>query len=229
MTAWFTQRLRASGLSPWELGDLLGIHPHQLAHINTAGLSTQRPIAVLIELSRQLDMHPADLIADLDGVLTNRRLPDNRRYGDDHGDDRRAEQLDGEADTLVLLAALAHARTPLSVDDLARTLGWALERVEAALGHAHHHPGLAGPMTLRRVPPETFTLTPRLDVLTAGPQHAIQVLSAELLSAGWRTCCHRAADCSDSAGPGLWGRTRGRTQGEVGGIPDGDQAASRSL
>jgi hypothetical protein len=178
VTAGFTQRLRASGLSPWELGDLLGIHPHQLAHINTAGLSTQRPIAVLIELSRQLDMHPADLIADLDGVLTKCRLPDDRRYGDDHGNDRHAGQLDCEADTLVLLAALAHARTPLSVDDLARTLGWPLERVDAALGHAHHHPGLAGPMALRRVPPESFTLTPRLDVLTAGQQQAIQATTS---------------------------------------------------
>lgn len=178
MTVGFTQRLRASGLSSWELGDLLGIHPHQLVNIDTAGLSTQRPIAVLIELARRLDMHPADLVADLDGVLTNRRLPADRRYGDDHGDDRHAGHLDGEADTLVLLAALAHARTPLSVDDLAGTLGWPLGRVEAALGHAVQHPGLAGPMALRRVPPETFTLTPRLDVLTAGQQQAIQATTS---------------------------------------------------
>ena len=38
----------------------------------------------------------------------------------------------------------------------------------------HQHPGLAGPMALRRVPPATFTLTARLDVLTAGRQRAIQ-------------------------------------------------------
>ncbi len=177
MTAGFIQRLRASGLSPWELGDLLGIHPHQLAHIDTGGLSTQRPIAVLVELARRLDMHPADLVAELDGVLANRRLPVGRRFGD-HGDDRHVGHLDGEADTLVLLAALAHARTPLSVDDLARTLGWPLGRVEAALGHAVQHPELAGPMALRRVPAETFTLTPRLDLLTAGQQQAIQATTS---------------------------------------------------
>jgi hypothetical protein len=74
---------------------------------------------------------------------------------------------------------LAHARTPLSVDDLARALTWSLGRVQGALDYAQEHPAMAGPVTLQRVPPETFTVTPRLDILTAGQHRAIQA------STGW--------------------------------------------
>jgi hypothetical protein len=143
VTVGFIARLRASGLSPWELGDLLGIHPHQLDQIETAGLSTERPIAVLIELARRLDLHPADLVADLDSVLTNRRRPDGARADHLHSggrvDNRAAEQLDRGGDARVLLTVLAHARTPLSVDELARALGWLLGRVQGALAYTHQH------------------------------------------------------------------------------------------
>lgn len=172
MTVGFLQRLRASGLSPWELGDLLGLHPHQLDQIETAGLSTQRPITVLLELSRRLDLHPADLVAELDTVLTIRRRPD-RAPVDDHG----TEQLDRGTDARVLLTALAHARTPLSIDEVARALGWLLGRVQGALAYVHQHPAMAGPMMLRRVPPETFTLAPRLDTLTVDQQQAVQTMT----------------------------------------------------
>jgi hypothetical protein len=47
-------RLRASCLSRWELGDLLGIHPHQLAHLGPGGLSARLSVEALIELSRRL-------------------------------------------------------------------------------------------------------------------------------------------------------------------------------
>lgn len=81
------------------------------------------------------------------------------------------------ADAHVLLTMLAHARTPLSVDELARCLGWLLGRVHDALSHAHQHPAIAGPMMLRRVPPETFTLTPRLDLLAPDQQQAVQTIT----------------------------------------------------
>ncbi|MEU6040413.1 hypothetical protein ABZ801_33905 [Actinomadura sp. NPDC047616] len=54
------QPLRAGGLSLWELGDLLGIHPHQLHPDELA----DRPVRVLI-----------DLIPALDAVLGNQRTP----------------------------------------------------------------------------------------------------------------------------------------------------------
>jgi hypothetical protein len=180
VSGWFTDRLRASCLSLWELGDLLGIHPHQLHHLDAGGLSVQRPIAVLIELSRRLDMHPADLVAGLDGVLTNHRLPRAGAGGEHRNDeDHSLDHTDRGAAALVVLTALAHARTPLSVDDLARALTWSLGRVQAALDYAQEHPAMAGPLKLQRVPPETFTVTPRLDLLTAGQHQAIQA------STGW--------------------------------------------
>ena len=57
-----------------------------------------------------------------DSVLTNRRLADrppaDDRHAGDRGNDRDAGQPDGGPDARVLLTALAHARTPLSVEDL---------------------------------------------------------------------------------------------------------------
>ncbi|WP_043632146.1 hypothetical protein [Nonomuraea candida] len=70
----FHERLRASGLSLWELGDLLGIHPHQL-HTIHPDEPADRPVHVLINLARRLDLHPADLMPTLDAVLGNQRAP----------------------------------------------------------------------------------------------------------------------------------------------------------
>jgi len=172
VSAEFTHRLRASGLSLWELGDLLGIHPHQVHHADT-GLSIERPIAVLIELSRRLSMHPADLVADLEGVLANRRAPASP--DDDHaGEDHDTGPSDCQADALTLLTALAHARDPLSIDALAQALRWPLTRTQAALTHARQHPSIGGPLALQRVPPQTFTVTPRLDILTQHQHRSLQ-------------------------------------------------------
>ena len=54
------ERLRDAGLSAWELGDLLGIHPHLVSDPHP--LLTGRPARVLIEIARRLDIHPADLV-----------------------------------------------------------------------------------------------------------------------------------------------------------------------
>jgi hypothetical protein len=67
------QRLQAGTLSLWELGDLLGVHPHHLHTHDTAGGLVNQPVRVLIDLARQLDMHPAGLIAGLEPVRANRR------------------------------------------------------------------------------------------------------------------------------------------------------------
>ncbi|HEV7963526.1 MAG TPA: hypothetical protein VGP57_13385, partial [Actinoplanes sp.] len=40
---------------------------------DTAGGLVNQPVRVLIDLARQLDMHPADLIAGLEPVRANRR------------------------------------------------------------------------------------------------------------------------------------------------------------
>jgi hypothetical protein len=61
----------------------------------------------------------------------------------------------------------------VGLEALATALGWPLPRVQAALAHAQAHPQLAGPFTVRRVPPQTYTLTPRLDVLTDAQHQAL--------------------------------------------------------
>ena len=156
------QRMRAAGLSLWELGDLLGIHPHLLhAFDSNTGLHGQ-PVPALIDLATRLDMHPADLIPALDAVLANRREPP---AAGDHAD------LD--TDALIVLNALAHSTVPLTHDDLATALGWPLARAAAALEHATSRPQLAGPVALLRTPPDGWTVTARLDLLNDEQQQAI--------------------------------------------------------
>ncbi|MET9069436.1 hypothetical protein [Streptosporangium sandarakinum] len=103
-------------------------------------------------------MHPADLAADLDSVLNNPRNPEPHM----------PRQQNGEVadDAQALPGALAHAAIPLFIDDVATALQWDLQRVYAALDHARAHPELAGPYTIERIPPETCTLRPRLDLLS---------------------------------------------------------------
>jgi hypothetical protein len=74
---------------------------------------------------------------------------------------------------VVALTALTTATVPLTVDALADALDWPLARAHAALSHAKAHPHLAGPLALRRIPPDTYTLKPRLDVLTKEQHRAV--------------------------------------------------------
>lgn len=53
----FQQRVEQAALSLWELGDLLGIHPHHLHTGDVPGL-TALPARVIIDLARRLDLHP---------------------------------------------------------------------------------------------------------------------------------------------------------------------------
>jgi hypothetical protein len=70
---WFSNRMRASTLSVWELGDLLGVHPHLLDRTETHIRLVEQPVRVIIELAARLDVHPADLVPGFDVVLANRR------------------------------------------------------------------------------------------------------------------------------------------------------------
>jgi hypothetical protein len=159
------ERLRDAGLSAWELGDLLGIHPHLVSDPHPP--LTDRPVQVLIEIARRLDIHPADLVPEPEPLLSHRRqAPDDA----DAGQDRRA-------DALTVLTALATARAPLSAGQLARALGWPLPGTTAAIAAAHDNAGLGGPLALRRVPPQTWTVTPRLDILTQAQRRALRDLA----------------------------------------------------
>jgi hypothetical protein len=120
-------------------------------------------------------MHPADLVPELDVVLSNARrtvaaAADGRESAGapvtDMSEDSHNAGHVGDADARQVLTALAYAVEPLAVDDLALVLGWPIERVTAALGHAQRRPALAGPVALRRTQPDTYTVTARLDQLT---------------------------------------------------------------
>lgn len=179
----FRQRVHANALSLWELGDLLGIHPHHLHTQDTAGGLPNQPVRVLIDLARRLDMHPADLIDDFDTVLANHRTPP------------AADAGDHDADALTVLNALATTSVPLTAEDLATALGWTLDRVTTTIGHATRRPELSGPVALRRVPPASWTITARHDLLshqqrtaltdTAGYRTAITVDEANALLAAY--------------------------------------------
>ncbi|MEU7899867.1 hypothetical protein AB0B45_44370 [Nonomuraea sp. NPDC049152] len=160
----FQVRLQTGALTIWELGDLLGIHPH-LLHTMQLEYLAELPVKTVIELARRLDMHPADIVADLDSVL------DNPRDLEPHMPRQQSGELADDAQAL--LGALAHAAVPLLIDDVATALQWDLQRVYAALGHARAHPELAGPYTIERIPPETYALRPRLDLLSRAQQQAI--------------------------------------------------------
>ncbi|MES9604028.1 MULTISPECIES: helix-turn-helix domain-containing protein [Actinomadura] len=150
----FADRLRASGLSLWELGDLLGIHPHYLSGRQPD--LRDHPVAVLIEICRRLDTHPADLVPTLDSVLRNRR---RTPPGGTKPDAEPDAEADVHQDTQTVLTALTVAGVPLTRDVLAEALDWPLRRVQGALDHALNQPELAGPLALRRVPPDAYTLT----------------------------------------------------------------------
>jgi len=157
----FWDRLHTSRLSLWELGDLLGLHPHVLGFRELNALD-QQPVRVVVDLARRLDMHPADLVDSIESVLNNHRGTAST--------DPTAEPTD---DALTILTALAAAVAALTIDQLADALGWKLERIQTAMNYAEEHPHLAGPLILRRVPPHGYTVKPRLDRLTAEQHKAV--------------------------------------------------------
>jgi hypothetical protein len=177
----YQQQITASGLSAWELGNLLGIHPHLLTEPNLA----DQPARLLLELARALQVHPADLYPALDTVLSYRRA-DPDPVGSS-GQIRSA--ADRDSDAVTMLTALAFARTPLGPSDLARALGWPLQRVTAAIRYVEENPDAGGALTLRRVPPEAYTAIPRPDALTSTQRHALTSIARarDLLTPGEAT------------------------------------------
>ncbi|MFB0631305.1 hypothetical protein [Streptomyces sp. AB3(2024)] len=156
------RRLLAAGMTGWQLADLLGVHEHQIDLEELPDL----PVRVLLELARRLDMHPADLMPgseELFELPRQRQVIDRRPAGADH-------------DALTVLTALGYADGPLTADALAAALSWTRHRLDAALDHARAHPDAGGVLLLRHVPPEAYTVTPRLDVLAP---HQVDALTGQ--------------------------------------------------
>lgn len=144
------QRLHQTATSWRELQELLGIHRRNFNLL-------QLPVQALLDLAQRLDLPLTVLLPQLQTPTTTSTPPGQA----DH-------------DTIVILAALLHARTALTQADLAETLDWPLTRVAAALQHLADHPHLAGPCRLHRVPPERYALHPRTDLLTTDQFQAVR-------------------------------------------------------
>ncbi|MGW4031221.1 MarR family transcriptional regulator [Streptomyces sp. NPDC004838] len=76
-------------------------------------------------------------------------------------------------DALTLVAALAHAGTPLAVGPLAVALGWPVDRVHDALRDAERHPEITDPVALRRTASGAYTVTARPGRLTTAQRAAL--------------------------------------------------------
>jgi DNA-binding transcriptional ArsR family regulator len=76
-------------------------------------------------------------------------------------------------DALTVLAALVHAVTPRTAEQLAAALGWTLERVTNALRDAGKHQDLADPVALVYTDSGACTVTARLDRLTVAQREAV--------------------------------------------------------
>lgn len=161
-----TERLRIGGITSWEIADLLGVHPHQLERdefdrhrSNDEDRLRALPVSALIQLCQRLDLHPGDLLQELDELCSSRRRPPRED----------AEEAPGEVteDARVMAATLLHIGAPLALDKAAQALEWSFARARAAIEHLQAHTDLTGPYALRRVGADIYTLTSRTDLLTA--------------------------------------------------------------
>ena len=185
-TAWHSavirDRLHATGMSSWELADLLGVHEHE---IDLEELPDQ-PLRVVYELARRLDIHPADLIHGTAELFArpsvrsrNMQAEPPAQFPDELldrlGVQRPAPQPagDGHDDALTVATALAHADRPLTADELGEVLHWDYDRTVETLDILRERPHSASPLMLRCMPPEHFTVTARLDVLPASAVNAL--------------------------------------------------------
>jgi DNA-binding MarR family transcriptional regulator len=81
-------------------------------------------------------------------------------------------------DALTLVAALAHAGSALTVNQLARGLGWAVNRVTTAIDDAARNPEWTGPVTVRRLATRRYAVTDRPDQLTAAQRRRLRTGAA---------------------------------------------------
>ncbi|MER6778574.1 MULTISPECIES: hypothetical protein [unclassified Streptomyces] len=136
-------------MTGWQLADLLGVQEHQIDLEELPEL----PVRVLLELTRRLDMNRADLMPGADELFER---PRQRQVID-----RRPARANHDALTVITVLAYAYGRR--TADVLAAALSWNRHRLDAALDHLRTHPNVGGPLVLRHIPPDAYTVTPRLD------------------------------------------------------------------
>jgi DNA-binding transcriptional ArsR family regulator len=77
-------------------------------------------------------------------------------------------------DALTTLAALLYAGAPLTVAQLARALGWPLERAASALSIAQQYPKIADPIALRPAESGAYTIETNPSRLSAAQRQALR-------------------------------------------------------
>jgi len=81
-------------------------------------------------------------------------------------------------DALTVLAALAYATRPLTVDELATALDRPRKRVTDALDAIDRRPVIADPLALVSTEPDTYTITTRPDRLSPAQREALRATTA---------------------------------------------------
>jgi hypothetical protein len=147
-------------MSTWELGDLLGIHPHLVSSSHGQPLTAGR--------CRLSSRSPASSTSTRPTWSRNwsrcYRAAARPRRDADGGQDRRA-------DALAVLTRWPPPGPRCPAQPAHPRLDWQLSAHRGPPSPAaQDNPDLGGPLALRRIPPETWTVTPRLDILTQ-PQH----------------------------------------------------------
>ncbi|MGV9611647.1 hypothetical protein [Nocardia xishanensis] len=74
---------------------------------------------------------------------------------------------------LTVVAALVHAATPLTPEQLAAALNWPLDQVTSAPHDAGHHRDLADPVAVRRNRSGVFSVVARTDRLTTAQRRRL--------------------------------------------------------
>jgi hypothetical protein len=86
-------------------------------------------------------------------------------------------------DALTVVAALVHARRPLTVAELATALGWSEDRAAAGLDALRRRPALADPLALHDAGSGTVTVTARPDRLSPVQREGINRFRADFPAA----------------------------------------------
>ena len=83
---------------------------------------------------------------------------------------------DAVADALSVLAALAFAGAPLTVEQLAGALGWPSDRLGRALQDVELYPDIADPITVEHADIDVYTVAVRRDRLSATQRQFLRSL-----------------------------------------------------
>lgn len=166
------QRMHARGVSWTQITTTLGVHaplpPQRPAFAPPYPLHLgDVPLNVIIALAHLLDLPVQAFLPEPDPLPHHDDQPPTNTTTTD-------PTTTSVPDAVIVIAALAHAATPLTADTLADALDWPHDRLTAAVNHLHTHPDLAGPHALDGTLTSRLSVHLRLDLLTADQHNALR-------------------------------------------------------